>query len=87
MLRPVFPLSLPLPRRLPQFAAAATTALLALGGSWIFGELAAGFLRPLDAPVQLLEQRPGPLAERLASRLAFAGAAPSADAAPRNNFV
>ena len=40
---------------------------MALGASWLFGELAAGFLRPLDAPVQLLEQRPGALADRLAN--------------------
>lgn len=84
MLRPAFPLSQSLPRRLPQFAAATASALVALGASWLFGELAAGFLRPLDPPVQLLEQRPGPIAERLPGRLAFAGAAPSADAAPLN---
>lgn len=82
--------SLSLPRRLPspaalqRFAAPTATALVALAASWLFGALAGDFLLPASAPVHIAEYRPQPLAERLASRLAFTGNTPSSAAAPLN---
>lgn len=75
---------LPSPAALQRFAAPAATALVALAGSWLFGALAGDFLLPASAPVHIAEHRPQPLAERLASRLAFAGNTPSSAAAPLN---
>jgi hypothetical protein len=81
------PRHLPAPAALLRFAASAATALVALAGSWLFGALAGDFLLPVGAPAHIAEHRPLPLAERLASRLAFAGGTPgtpATTAAPLN---
>lgn len=78
------PHHLPPPAALLRFAAPAATALVALAASWLGGALAGDFLLPESAPPQIVEHRPLPLGERLASRLSFAGNTPDTAAAPLN---